>query len=79
MDRRGEAIGLLRSVRLRESSKRSFSAGLVSTKLGGAGTCACWLELPSVLSLVVASPAVLKSLLVTTLLCSLWMAVLGIG
>ena len=76
VDCRGEAIGMLRSVRLRESSKRSFSAGLISTKLGGAGTCARWLEL---LSVVVASLAVLKSLLVTVLLCLLWMAVLGIG
>ena len=59
MDRSGGAIGLLCSERLRESSERSFSAGSVLTKLGSAGTCACWLELLSVLSLIVAFPTVL--------------------
>ena len=39
MDRIGEAIGLLHSEHLRESSERSFSTGVVSTKLGCAGTC----------------------------------------
>ena len=63
MERSGEAIGLLCSVRFRESSERSFSAGVASTKLGCAGSCARWLELLSVVSLVVTSPAVLKSLL----------------
>ena len=57
MDRNGEAIGLLRSVCLRESSEQSFSAGVVSTELGCAGTCACWL---AVIALAVASPAVLN-------------------
>lgn len=33
----------------------------VSTKLSSVGTCACWLEVLSVLPIVVASPAVLES------------------
>ena len=73
VDHNGEAIGLLRSVHLRESSEQSFSAGVVSTKLGCAGTCACWL---AVIALV-ASPAVLKSLVAGVR--SPWQAVLGIG
>ena len=48
----------LRSVCLRESSEQSYSADVVSTKLGGAGTCACRL---AVIALVAASPDVLKS------------------
>ena len=75
VDHNGEAIGLLRSARLHENSERSFSAGVVSTKLGCAGTCACWL---AVIALVVASPAVLKSLLVAVVR-SPWQAVFGIG
>ena len=59
----GEAIGLLRSVRFRESSEWSFSAGLILTKLGCTGTCAHWLEMLSVVPLLVTYPAVLKSLL----------------
>ena len=47
VERNGEAIGLLRSVRFQESNERSFSVGLILTKLGDTGTCACWLELLS--------------------------------
>ena len=79
MVRIGAAIGLLRSRHLPESSERSFSAGLVLTtfKVGG-GVYRLELHVFSVLSLAVDSPFVLKSLLVAVL-CSLWIAVSGIG
>ena len=63
MERSGEAIGLLRSRCFRESSERSLSVDSILT----AGTCACSLELLAVLSLVVASPVELKTLLVAVL------------